>query len=115
MDSFSEISGHWIEELARSRGDVLPVPMWGTLFIPNDPCDVRDIEKLLRDIEPECDDDEEAFFASAGWQEVADTGIWAREFDDKLLLGIQGAGYNFYDHHWEKLYDALGYSWHVED
>ena len=51
-------------------------------------------------------------FADAGWQEVADTGIYAIEIDGELILGIDGAGYDFYTNHWAKLYDALGYHWH---
>lgn len=48
----------------------------------------------------------------SGWQEVADTGIYALELDDEFLLGIHGAGYDFYGYHWSRLFDALGYQWH---
>ena len=56
--------------------------------------------------------DEDCAFADSGWQEVGDTGILAREFDGHLLLGINGAGYDFYERHWMTLYRALGYEWH---
>jgi hypothetical protein len=66
--------------------------------------------------------DEDAQLASDGWEDVGDTGLIAREFYGDLLLGINGCGYSFYgnielgerDGHWPRLYDALGYSWHVQ-
>ena len=49
----------------------------------------------------------------AEWQPVGTTGIYAVEVDDELVLGINGAGYDFYTNHWAKLYDALGFQWHT--
>ena len=110
VDSFSHIPATWIAELADKRGEFLPLPMWGTLFAPKDSVDIRRIGQFCKEIQP-CDEDEEAF-AAAAWREVADTGIYALDFDGELLLGIHGAGYDFYDAHWSKLYDSLGYRWH---
>ena len=45
-------------------------------------------------------------------REVGETGISAFEIDGELVLGINGAGYDFYEHHWIPLYEALGYGWH---
>jgi hypothetical protein len=56
--------------------------------------------------------DEDAFLADSGWEDVGGTGLIAREFDGQLLLGVNGAGYSFYDSHWRRLYEALGYEWH---
>lgn len=112
VDSFSLVPSRWIEELSKAHGEFLPLPMWGTVFIPSDMVDCRRIEGLLRPIN--ASDEEEQAFADANWREVAETGIYAVEFDGELLLGIHGAGYSFYDHHWSKLYDALGYHWHTE-
>jgi hypothetical protein len=109
VDSFSQIPLRWIEQLSDGT---IALPMWGTLFCPNEPCDVRNIEKLLEPIEIGNEEDEA--FAASGWQEVRGTGIYAIEFDDEFLLGIDGAGYDFYSAHWSRLYDALGYSWHEQ-
>lgn len=57
--------------------------------------------------------DDNYFLASCGWQDVGGTGILAIEVDGDLFLGVNGAGYSFYDSHWIPLYKALGYSWHV--
>jgi hypothetical protein len=55
------------------------------------------------------EDEEDEFY---GTQEVEDTGISAFEIAGELVLGINGAGYDFYEHHWIPLYTALGYAWH---
>lgn len=34
--------------------------------------------------------------------------------DVGLIFGIDGAGYNFYDHHWVPLYQARGLQWHQQ-
>ena len=84
--------------------------MWGTAFIPKESIDADNIRKLLTEIVPT--DDEQQIFAEQGWSEVADTGIYAIELDGELILGIHGAGYDFYESHWAPLYEALGYQWH---
>lgn len=81
--------------------------MWETVFVPTHPVDVRSIEELLLPM------NEESMDETPGWAMVADTGILAIECDGELILGIDGAGYDFYTDHWTKLYDALGYSWHT--
>lgn len=69
------------------------VPMWGTWFIPNDSW-----------IEGFIDENRET---------VADCGFTLIFHDgDLFALGIDGAGYSFMEHHWSKLYDAMGLKWH---
>jgi hypothetical protein len=85
--------------------------MWGTLFRVTEPVDRANIRSLLRS-EKDGADYEEQIFTSAGWSQVADTGILAMDFDGELLLGIHGCGYDFHQAHWEPLYDVLGYRWH---
>lgn len=111
VESFSQIPSRWIETVSQHHHQWLPLPMWGTLFVPTDGADRSGMERLLRPLEAQ-DDDELAALSDAGWREIADTGVLAVEFDDELLLGIHGAGYSFYCEHWAPLYDALAYSWH---
>ncbi len=111
VDSFSMIPTRWIDDLAQHYQNDLPLPMWGAIFRVIDPCDVRRMEQLCRTIECEDDADLQAL-RDAGWREIADTGVLAVYFEDELLLGIHGAGYDFYEAHWTPLYLALGYSWH---
>lgn len=103
IDSFSQLPAHWLEKISPGT----PLPMWGTVFLPKDSCDTRQIGQLLKPIEDKSDD-----LYGSDWQDVADTGINAIEIDGELLLGINGAGYSFYAEHWLKLYDTLGYGWH---
>jgi hypothetical protein len=79
--------------------------MWGTMFLVNEPVDKRRIQALLQPVEDEEDE-------LSGAQEVGSTGISAFEIDEEVVLGINGAGYDFYEHHWIPLYEALGYAWH---
>lgn len=40
------------------------------------------------------------------------TAAYIYEIEGKYVLGIHGAGWNFYDGVWDKIYDALGIKWH---
>jgi hypothetical protein len=66
---------------------------WGTLFRPTDPFDEEWIE--------------------AHADEVGELGFLVYESDETgILLGIDGAGYDFFERHWVPLYKARGLKWH---
>ena len=72
------------------------LPMWGTMFdVPN-----MDQEWVRDNLD-----------------KVAECGFRIYDFEtmDLLLLGIDGAGYDFYEAHWIPLYEARGLTWHKED
>jgi hypothetical protein len=72
-------------------------PMWGTLF----ECEDRWLgENILEKL-----------------QGVYDCGFTVLDGFDELnvCLGVAGAGYSFYDAHWQPLYDLLGLHWHDEE
>lgn len=73
-----------------------------------------DLEKVVDAVNEEWREsyDEDCALADSGWEAVGTTGLIAREFDGHLLLGVNGAGYDFFESHWIPLYKALGYSWH---
>lgn len=76
------------------RDDVLP--MWGTMWEFKDICDKEWLENNL--------------------QAVANCGFRIYESEDYgYLIGIDGAGYDFYEAHWLPLYKARGLHWHKED
>ena len=105
VDSFSAIPTEWVKIIAAQTGAEFYGIMWGTMFLVNEPVDKRWIKSLLQPVTNAKDE----FY---GMQEVGDTGISAFEIDGELVLGINGAGYDFYAHHWIPLYEALGYAWH---
>lgn len=141
VNGFSSIPQSWAHLAAKhlDKDECVAQPMWGTYFRVQDSCDRRRIEEMLVDpfeveaAKAELADtgesdvgeiarklledglesgSEEAELVSSGWRAVSDTGIWAREFDGNLLLGIHGCGYDFFESHWTPLYNALGYGWY---
>lgn len=40
------------------------------------------------------------------------TALYIYDIDGQYVLGVNGAGWNFYDGVWDKLYDLLGLKWH---
>ena len=72
------------------------LPMWGTMF------DVPNMDKE---------------WVRSNMDKVAECGFRIYDFEtmDLLLLGIDGAGYDFYEAHWIPLYEARGLTWHKED
>lgn len=45
-------------------------------------------------------------------KELQDIGFTIIHHEDYgFFLGIDGAGYNFYEEHWTPLYDLLGFKW----
>ena len=105
VNSFSAIPTEWVKIVASQTGAEFYGIMWGTMFLVNDPVDKQRIQALLQPVE---DTEDELY----GTEEVGDTGISAFDIDGELVLGIHGAGYDFYEHHWIPFYTALGYAWH---
>lgn len=105
VTGFSAIPTEWVKIVAEHTGAEFYGIMWGTMFLVNDPVDKRRIQALLKPVEDTADE-------LYGSEEVGETGISAFAIDGELVLGINGAGYDFYAHHWIPLYEALSYSWH---
>lgn len=75
------------------RDDLLP--MWGTMWSFGDSCDNYWLEE------------------EDGTRKMSECGFriyYHEEFG--YLFGIDGAGYDFYEQHWEPLYKARGLQWH---
>ena len=70
------------------------IPMWGWVFAPNNIFD-REWIKENADKAAEC-------------------GFIVYETDEiGVYLGVNGAGYDFYEAHWLPLYRARGLRWHI--
>lgn len=71
------------------------LPMWGTMWQFNEPCDNWWLENHL--------------------QEMADCGFRIYEQEDYgYIFGIDGCGYDFYEAHWIPLYEKRGFHWDDE-
>ena len=82
------------DEFEVQRDDGLP--MWGTMWEFKNMCDEEWLENNL--------------------QAVANCGFRIYESEDYgYLIGIDGAGYDFYEAHFCPLYKARGLHWHKED
>jgi len=76
--------------------DIALLPAWGKVFSPNDSFNADWIRRNASDI--------------------AELGITVYETDEiGVYLGIDGAGYNFYEEHWIPLYDLRGLRWHEQE
>ena len=71
------------------------MPMWGTMWT--------------------FDDFTDEIWARDNADKLAECGFTVFDHDDLgVFIGINGAGYDFYEAHWTPLYDARGLKWHKE-
>lgn len=49
----------------------------------------------------------------AGARNIIGTAGFIYQVDGRYLLGVNGAGWNFYDGIWDRLYDICGMQWHL--
>ncbi len=43
------------------------------------------------------------------------TSMFIYEVGDEYVVGINGAGWDFYDGVWDRIYDTIGLKWHKEE
>ena len=82
-----------LDELERPEFDGW-LPMWSTLWSPDSSLDADWFEE------------------NAGKVSACGFRIFRDEVDGTIYLGIDGAGYNFWDAHWLPLYKERGLHWH---
>ena len=75
------------------------LPAWGTMWSFHDSADNGWFE----------------FEYDEAIKAMSDCGFRVYESDDYgYFFGIDGYGYDFYEHHWVPLYEARGLQWHEE-
>lgn len=74
------------------------LPMWGAMWQFGDPCDEHWIE----------DKENQQKMSGCGFR------IYQHE-EWGYFFGIDGAGYDFFEAHWEPLYKAVGLKWHDKE
>ena len=73
-------------------------PMWNTWFMPKESLDIEWVNN-----------NQEAI-AKLGFTII----YISSEYFDEVALGIDGAGYSFYEQHWIPLYELRGFTWHED-
>lgn len=126
---FSAIPQEWVKIVAEAKGEeIYALPMWGTMWI------VKYFgEKLINSAKLVCAPEEcenhdkdttcdvcEDYEEMGGAMNIKDkdgvgTAAYIYEIDGTYVVGIHGAGWNFYDGVWDRLYDLLGMKWHEEE
>lgn len=93
---FSCLEEWYVEAWEVEKEEPVLFPMWGTVW---------QTTGLLSD------------WVGDNLQTVANCGfeIYEAEDIDGYILGINGAGYDFYEKHWIPLYEAQGLKWHDEE
>jgi hypothetical protein len=95
-DEAIEFCTAYIEEEDDYDNHEYGLPMWGTLWAFNSSFD--------------------ADWAKDNLEVLKELGFRVYESDEiGVFIGIDGAGYSFFDEHWTPLYKARGLRWHSEE
>lgn len=114
---FDPIPTEWVRIIADRVGEYPRLPMWGTMWQIENYWGEKLIAKAhIMDAYTNEDDDEEM----TGEHNVRDihdqaTAVYVYEIDGRHLIGVHGAGWDFYDGVWDMLYDLYGMNWHEEE
>lgn len=122
--NLNSIPTDWIQIVAEAKGEeIMAWPMWGTMWRVDDWVG----EKLMTAAKPveHCDkygdDDHNPDLCDicvgydeemAGAYQIDGTAAYIYEIDGDYVIGVHGAGWDFYEGVWDALYDLLGYKWH---
>ena len=112
--TFASVPACWIAELLEHRGQSVAMPMYGYLFLIEEESVEQAVERNLGEFDFG-EDAERQSLVESGWRVISPTGFFALPLDGRILLGIDGVGYDFFKAHWEPLYDLLGNEWHLDD
>lgn len=118
----------WVQTIAEAKHtDIYAWPMWGTMWIVDEYIGKPLMEKSILFVDPsECENHDADTTCQACEEEemrgahcITDkngetTRAFIYEIDGQYLIGVHGAGWNFYDGVWDEIYNALGMQWHDE-
>lgn len=125
---FAGIPQDWVQKIAEALGEeIYAWPMWGTMWIVDNWLGEKLMKNAKQVVEPSecenkhkedetCDICEDYEEMSGAWnikdKDGVGTAAYIYEIDGQYVVGINGAGWNFYDGVWDKLYDLLELKWH---
>ena len=118
---FKPIPQEWVKIVSEAKGsEIYAWPMWGTMwFVQFDSwgeklmksshvVEVGDVD-YTEEMEGACN------FVYTDEHGTHSTAIYVYEIEGQYLIGVHGAGWDFYDGVWDKLYDFFGLKWHEEE
>lgn len=117
---FASVPTEWVQIVSEAKGeDIYAWPMWGTMWIVDDFIG----ERLMAHAEEEgckkhdeysdgCSNCEDSDEEMRGAMNIKSTSAYIYEVDGVYVVGVNGAGWDFYDGIWDRLYDILGLQWH---
>jgi len=124
VSQLSAIPQNWVQKLFELEGQSPRLPMWGTMWILDEPHDAETLLDLAHYVEPcevhedynnfcdACNDYDEEM---EGELCIPGTPVYIYKLDGETIIGVHGAGWDFYDGVWDKLYDLLGLKWHDDE
>ena len=124
IDEFSAIPTEWVKIIAEHEGNYPNLPMWRTMWIVDDmigqrlmqnAAEVRPCAEHTDDYDADCEECASYNEELEGAYRIAGTAAYLYEVDDQYVLGVHGAGWDFFEGVWEPLYDLLGLQWHDEE
>lgn len=119
----------WVQIVAEKKNlYIYAWCMWGTMFIVDNFVGEKLMNNAVMVVEPsECENHDicdtcdicEDYEEMGGAYNIKDkdgygTSAYIYDIDGEYVIGVHGAGFNFYDGVWDKIYDALGLKWHDE-
>lgn len=121
------IPQEWVQIVAEKlNAEIYAWPMWGTMWQVDEWLGKKLMDAAVRVCDPDecenhdknttcdiCEDHEEM----GGAMNIKDkdgtgTAVYIYEIDGRYVIGVHGAGWNFYTGVWDMLYDLLGLEWH---
>ena len=132
----SSISSDWLTIIIEAKREYHRLPMWGTLWVLDyygeeiynnarvmvervEDIENRDDQKLREAIENqdwvilgEYVDEEMAGERCVLDKNGKTTAMFIYDIDGEYLIGVNGAGWDFYHGVWDTLYDICGLQWH---
>jgi len=125
VKELSPIPQEWVKIVADAKdANIYAWPMWGTMWFVDQILG----EKLMKHAQSTYATIEEAKEAGvsgdpeeyvndemAGAYNIKGTAAYIYEIDGEYLIGVHGAGWDFYDGVWDVLYDLCGYEWHKQN
>ena len=114
---FNPIPTEWVRVIAEKYNEYPNLPMWGTMWQIDEYRGERLIKKAHYVDAYNNDEDSEEM---NGAYNVLDkdgkaTAVYIYEIDSRYLIGVHGAGWNFYTGVWDMLYDLYGINWHDDE